>query len=108
MKFPEIIAESKRKSFVFILNGVQANILLLILEMVDKDDCLLAFGGEFSDGVKSVLGEIRDRIGGSLKGNRFITLEEMKKLASRMSANKSDCGEKEIQDLVELIWNSRA
>ena len=106
--FSEIIAESKRRQFAFLLNGVQANILLLVLELAERDGIVQAFGGEFSDGVKEVLSEVRERIGSAIEDHRFITLYDLQKLADQLNRDGSGGDQGKIEELVEKIWNSRA
>ena len=62
MTFSEIIQQSRSLKYAFLLDGLQANILLLMLEVLEKHPDMLGLDVDFNGSSKEVLRQVKEKI----------------------------------------------
>ena len=106
MTFSQILEKCRSRKIAVLLDGVQANILLLLLEIREKGGPEL--GGVFEDGVEEVMRGIKNSLERAVGPHRFITYDEIEKMSKGMMVSHEFNDENRIKILVEKIWNGRA
>ena len=104
--FDEIMDNSRKRRVGFVLNGVQANVLLLVLDLMATEELPRVFAEESSEGVRQIIDEVRVSMRKELKDNRFITLEALEEAAFKaVDSGLDKLGGPEIKKIIEETWN---
>lgn len=103
--FDEIMEESRKRRFVFVLDGIEANILLLVLDVMANDELPRVFEPEASESVREMVDRVRDRLRGEIWNHRFITLEGLEDAAYKaVQAGANKLGGGEIRKIIEETY----
>lgn len=104
--FEEIMDLSRKRAFAFLLNGIQANLLLLFLEIALENKMDGTFIADMDIYVE-ILKETKERLLKSVGKERFITLSDLYDWSKSVGSGRIIMAE-DMKSLIEKIYNDRA